>query len=445
MIVMVCEDQVASVANSAIRADGSAGAGRAIDNYRSIVEKIGQLMLVPSIADIADRVRQCHAQGQACIFLSFCLPHELCFDVPCPLVAVFGWPYSSIPNEPWAGNECSDWPTVLSRSAGVITYSSSSAEVIRQAMGPEFNVVVMPALVWDEFVLPADNAEPRNPLRSRQLHCDQLRLDSCTLDYRQEQGRVLSDLFEGKPAGRTALDLGGIVYTAVIDPLSVLENWQDFLTAFCWAFRGNAGVTLMILFKETEPVQGFARVLKELYNLQVFACRVVVIAGPLTRNQYLDLIGASSFIVTSAHAEAQCLPLMEFMSAGVPAIAPDHTAFGDYIDQQSAFVVASSRERVQWPQDPRMVRRTFRYRINWASLRDCFLESYQVAVGDVERYQSMSKVAVERQSRFCSASALRARLGAFAENIEHIECIENRPGMAQRLYRRVKKMLRTTN
>ena len=47
------------------------------------------------------------------------------------------------------------------------------------------------------------------------------------------------------------------------------------------------------------------------------------------------------------------MPLMEFMSAGRPVIAPRHTAMADYIDESSAFIVASSPEHNVWPDDPR--------------------------------------------------------------------------------------------
>lgn len=455
MIFVLCEEQFASIANSAIVGDVTAGNCRAIAAYRQIFEQRGQTITVKTTADVSVCVGRYQSQGEACIFLSFCLPSELFLDIPCPVVAIFGWPYTDLPDEPWSGNKHNDWRTLLIKTAGVITFASSSAVATCQSMGPEFNVAVLPAPIWDGYALL--DSVPRSPLRSQKLQCNQLLLDSSLLDCRQEREQVLSDLFEDRLTGDAELNLDGIVYTAVIDPANKLENWQDLVSAFCWTFRENRDLTLVVLFREAEMLQAFAAILKELYDLGPFVCRVVVLAGPVTSGQYMTLIAASSFIVSSANAEAQCLPLMEFMSAGVPAIAPDHTAFADYIDPRSAFVVASSLERVPWPCDPRMVRRTFCHRINWESLQNGFLQSYDVAVNDLDRYQAMSRIAIENQSHFCSLSVLESRFAEFMGNIRHsANMVESAAGLHAigvkqplrsgfRLYSRFKKFFRITS
>lgn len=442
MIIIVCRAEIASIANSAIKGGGGLVGEHAIDLYRQIFEKYGQLLIVDSTAELADRVRQYQAQGEACMYLSFCLPHELDTDIPCPVVAAFGWPYSNLPDEPWAGNEHNDWRTVLRRTAGAITFSPYGAEVVRKAMGADYNVAVVPAPVWDEYARLAESAEPTNPARRQTLHCKQPLLDTGMIDFRRDQEAVLSELFDDDGVAGTSIELDGIVYTAVIDPASELENWHDFLWAFCWAFREKTDVMLVILLKETEVVQAFARILKALYNLEPYQCRVVVICGPVPQEEYRKLVLGSSYIVNSACAEAQCLPLMEFMSAGVPALAPDHTALAEYVDERSAFVVASSLEWVEWPHDPRIVRRTFRYRINWESLLNQFLESYTVASEDVERYHAMSRFAAQNQNRFCSVSALEPNLNTF---FKAIRASGDKPrSVMPRLRNRIKKLLRMT-
>lgn len=454
MIIVLCEEQLASIVKSAIGGGGPAGSSRMLDAYRRMFEQHGQVVTVKSTVDISACVGRYLSHGEACIFLSFGLPSDLFLDMPCPVVAVFGWAYSSIPDEPWSGNNRSDWRTLLARTAGAITFSSSSAAAIRQSMGAEFNVAVLPVQVWDEYALLADPV-PRNPLRSERLRCNHLLIDTNLLDFRQEPGQVLSDLFENKLTALTELDLHGMVYTAVIDPTNKLENWQDLVSAFCWAFRESGDVTLVLLCIEADMLQAFAAILKELYDLAPFTCRVAVLAGPVTSDQYSTLIAASSFVLSSAKADDQCLPLMEFMSAGVPAIAPDHTAFSDYIDPRSAFVVASSLERSSWPGDPRMVRHTFCHRINWESLRSGFEQSYHVAMGDLECYQLMSRIAMENQSQFCSVSVLQPTLAEFVESscsstklpasTSGANDIDQQPDSELRLYDKVKKFFRITS
>ena len=89
-----------------------------------------------------------------------------------------------------------------------------------------------------------------------------------------------------------------------------------------------------------------------------------MIHGFLSTESFHDLLRATAFTVNAAHAEGQCLPLMEYMAAGKPAIAPNHTAMADYITDDSAFPVSSSIELAAWPQDPRQVFRCVRYRIS---------------------------------------------------------------------------------
>ncbi|PNA31995.1 glycosyltransferase, partial [Pseudomonas sp. MPR-AND1A] len=80
---------------------------------------------------------------------------------------------------------------------------------------------------------------------------------------------------------------------------------------------------------------------------------VVVMHGYLDDPQYARLYEAASYYVNASRCEGLCLPLMEFMACGKPAIAPNHTAMKDYIDDSVAFIVRSSEELTIWPQDTR--------------------------------------------------------------------------------------------
>lgn len=118
-------------------------------------------------------------------------------------------------------------------------------------------------------------------------------------------------------------------------------------------------------------------------------------------------MAATSFYVNASRGEGLCLPLMEFMSAGVPAIAPDHTTMADYVAGDTTFVVSSSTEPTAWPNDPLMRITTSYRRINWSSLADQFRASYEVATQDPTRYRDMSRAAVATQAHY-SADAVVA-------------------------------------
>jgi glycosyltransferase involved in cell wall biosynthesis len=142
---------------------------------------------------------------------------------------------------------------------------------------------------------------------------------------------------------------------------------------------------------------------------------VVVIDGFLKDDDYARLARASTYTVNASLGEGQCLPLMEYMSCGVPAIAPGHTGMADYIDETNAILVGAGIEPCAFPQDSREMYRTFRYRLDAESLMDAFRESYRVAREDPERYRSMSRNAVERLRRHSSEEVAQARLKRFLE------------------------------
>ena len=99
------------------------------------------------------------------------------------------------------------------------------------------------------------------------------------------------------------------------------------------------------------------------------------------------------------------MPLTEFMRAGVPAVAPDHSAMRDYIDDTNAFVVRSSREPASWPEDTSHALRTFRWRIDWDSLRQAFVDARLCAMQDPSRYRRLSRTAARFMAQHFGSSA----------------------------------------
>jgi hypothetical protein len=93
---------------------------------------------------------------------------------------------------------------------------------------------------------------------------------------------------------------------------------------------------------------------------------------------------------------------MEYMSAGIPAIAPQHSAMLDYIDKENSFIINSYQEWTHWPHDPRYVNRTFRAKICWQSLCEQYLTSFNVAVEDRDLYMKKSVAASHSLFEYCS-------------------------------------------
>jgi hypothetical protein len=104
------------------------------------------------------------------------------------------------------------------------------------------------------------------------------------------------------------------------------------------------------------------------------------------------------------------LPLMEFLSAGRPAIAPAHSAMADYINADIAFVLQASQEHNVWPFDPRDIFTTMRYRLNWQSLVTAYELSYSMAVDEAQRYVAMGQAAQDAMRAFCTLDLVQEKL-----------------------------------
>ena len=147
--------------------------------------------------------------------------------------------------------------------------------------------------------------------------------------------------------------LDGVVYTSVFNPCDGRKNWEDMLSAFCVTFRDVDDATLVLKLTHHDAEEALSDILHHLYKNQSYRCRIVLIYGYLADADYERLVQATSYVVNTSYGEGQCLPLMEFMSCGKPAVAPRTTAMIDYLDADNAFLIDSTDELTAWPHDPR--------------------------------------------------------------------------------------------
>jgi glycosyltransferase involved in cell wall biosynthesis len=189
------------------------------------------------------------------------------------------------------------------------------------------------------------------------------------------------------------------------------------LSAFCVTFREVEDATLVFKLTHHDAEEALADILHHLYKNQSYRCRIVLIYGYLADVDYERLVQATSYVVNTAYGEGQCLPLMEFMSCGKPAVAPRTTAMIDYLDADNAFLIETTDELTAWPHDPRRAFRTLRYVTHWASLCTAYRSSYDVAKADPARYAKMSAHAVASLENFCSQATAEQRLKGFFEQL----------------------------
>ncbi len=218
---------------------------------------------------------------------------------------------------------------------------------------------------------------------------------------------------EGAAAASVHLAFAGPVYTSIFNPEDGRKNWHDIVTAFCWAFRDDPDKTLVLKMSHRNRSVFLGDLFLLFSRLWPFRCRVVAIHGYLTADELRDLVAVTDYFVNASLAEGQCLPLLEFMADGVPAIAPDHTAMQTYVNRDNAFVVYSSPQPYIWPQDPRRAYRTRANRISWDSLRQAYVDSAAALTAEDGAYTAMSRTAAAEVRSHYSECSIAQKLEGF--------------------------------
>ncbi len=119
--------------------------------YRPVLESLGRVHVVASVADVDPLYQQLSQAGEECLFLSFSPPHKAPTDLQCPMVCVIAWEYDSIPSECCDDDPRQDWSQTLARHGRVITLSTHTAQAIRKTLGEDFPVLVLPTPLWERF------------------------------------------------------------------------------------------------------------------------------------------------------------------------------------------------------------------------------------------------------------------------------------------------------
>jgi len=405
-----------------------------MQRFLPVLRRIGLVVQVHDPEREADRLSAALKRvGIESLLLSFVPPNKTP-QVNCMTLPIFAWEYSTIPTESWGNDERNSWRFSLSRVRAAISHSDFAVTATRKAMGDDFPLCSLPAPVWDAY------ATRRQPL----LHNDDwvLQFAGIVLDSHELGLRDTYDIAH-PPLEKNVqrVVLRGVVYAAVFNPNDGRKNWHDTLWAFCWAFRDNWSATLLIKLVHHDAQFACEILLHEMKKLAPYKCRVVVIHGFLDDDTYQAMVNGVTYIVNSSYGEGQCLPLMEFMSAGKPALAPNHSAMADYLTSGNAFIVRSAPEWTHWPHDPRLVLRAFRYRLDWQSLFDAYLESYAVATTQQQRYLAMSQAATDALRTHCSQQVITDGMKKFLSQLGFAGAGDKVPSMLEQFCYRVASRL----
>ena len=387
--------------------------------FRPLLQRLGVVVEITDPLSEVDAIwERARSHGEACTFLCFNPPHKTPIGLRCPTIPVFAWEFGTIPDEVWDDEPRHDWTHVIKALGKVIVHSAATAAAVDHATGHNIQVANIPAPVWDRYAgLRARLENPATRGLQRTIELSSTLVDSATFPLdgfefnRPESQRFArADALLGSRTVPRIVELDGVVYTSVLNPFDSRKRVWDLMTHFVWALRNRPDATLILKMTHADMLLVMVSVLTDLAKLKPFRCRIIAVHGYLSQSTYDDLIDATTYVLNSSTGEGQCLPLMEFMSCGKPAIAPRNTAMLDYVDGTNSFVVDCSPEPTSWPHDRREMIRTLRARVDFQSLMSALQASFIVARSDPERYRSMSASARETLRCHCSDAVTLERL-----------------------------------
>lgn len=415
-----------------------------------LLSRWGRVVHIADPADNLDNaVQQAQSSGLTPIHVSFRAFHDVHYSTLAPNIVVPFWEYPDIPVTAFDGNPRSNWAEVANQSSRILVAGDFTANAFRRG-GVQVPLDTVPVPTPQQyFELPTWTPDQRVRIESPtyspklQTHVSDSLLNKIRRRLDESLRAISNSLVARVPLVRTALiqsertlnrlnsrrdssgqlprfDLPyhsepevqptGVVYSSILNPSCGRKNWFDLLSAFQVALSDCEDATLLVKLVTTRPREAMRVIRFYLSRGIPHRCQVLFLCDYMKDTELLNLAAASTYYIQSTHAEGSCLPLMNAMAAGRPAVSPCHTAISDYFDSDLGFVVDSHPEPTAWPQDRSRKWRTTWQRIVWSSLVDQIRESYRVATQDYERYIEYSQHCRSRMSDWAHASPVTRRL-----------------------------------
>lgn len=441
-----------------------------------LLSRWGEVYVIPDPRNnLETAIQEVKSRDLEPVHVSILPFQDVCLTESAPNIVVPAWEFPDIPNDAFDDNPQNKWPDVAARCKAIFVGGPFTLEAMRNA-GISVPIHIVPVPTPDAYfglarwspsqsarldcsaiALPQDVGErpdrvPRKPVQqlakpapstlkrfgvaieeairsaTRSIVGASLyeRYERCQRAMKAGYHATLRPTKLAVPYRSSShIPLSGIVYTSIFNPLDGRKNWPDLLTGFLLALGEYADATLVVKLAASSP--DAAQGIIDFYRNRNIPhrCRVIFITDFLSEGQLHSLAAASTFYLQTTKAEGNCLPLMNYLAAGRPAISPCHTAIEDYFDEDVGFVVESHPEPAAFPHDPELRCRTTWARIVWPSLAKQLRASYRMAKSDPAAYQEMSTRARERMKGWASSEQVWQRLSVALDSAVDKPGLEN--------------------
>jgi hypothetical protein len=425
-----------------------------------LLERWGEVVPVPlDVRRIEEAIRVARQRGLQPIHLSVLPFQDVYLTASAPNVVFPFWEYPDVPAEAFDGNPQNNWVATANRCDLVLVCGPFTADALRRSgIRTPIHVVPVPtpsayfqlppwsadtvtripcsAYVFPNPAVPAHelwdapDAADAGELPAQPPSLARSLLGQLRLAYRHLVKPLLPPVLHRaartrmRPVGvgtdrwhdylhscrREQLELSGIVYTSIFSPQDGRKNREDLLSGFVTALRDRADATLVVKLVSADSM--WIESALNYYRTTGLAhrCKIVFITDYVSDEQLCALAGASTYYLTTARAEGCCLPLLNYLAAGRPGVAPCHSAIRDYFGPEMGFVIRSSLERTLWPQDRRIRFKTTWHRLVWPSVVEQIRKSYELARNDRAVYETLAATARARMTHWVETEAVWPRL-----------------------------------
>lgn len=415
-----------------------------------LLSQWAEVIPVPEPKKNLDRIAdEVWGRGLSPLHVSFLPFQDVCLARKAPNVVVPAWEFPDIPNEGFNDNPQNDWRFAASQCESVFVGGPFTKETFESG-GIHVPIHIVPVPTPSQYfelppwiphqettlsskVYQANHTDPNGKQRPawQRIGRSLERLTRNTVGKlvnrkkRRAMRARMSRWFQSSIGIKRSIERSkftlplthndsfiptGIVYTSIFNPNDGRKNWQDLLTAFQTALADCEDATLLVKLVTSEPEAAMGVI--NYYNQRDIPhrCHVRFICDYLSPEQMVELAQASTYYLQTTRAEGNCLPIMNFLAAGRPAISPRHSAIQDYFSEDMGFVVESHPEPAAWPHDPQLKLRTTWGRLVWPSLVDQIRQSYEVAKHDKARYERLSHQAQAKMQSWSHPDVVAEKL-----------------------------------